>query len=149
MELLSPVPPELPETTVCIDFTSGGFSHDDVNFIKARLEEDFGPYGYRFIVWSNGCDLRLVFGGNNSEYPTYYGLSQLEEGVSHVYTGRMLVDWLPTRPHDLFLQGVANTAAHELGHQIAGNGQHSDDWNNVMSVPPLDVLYYVNQVYTP
>lgn len=122
--------PSEPARTVCLDFTETNFPVEWRHEIYNKMDEDFGPHGFRITYHELGdCDYRITFGGDDA---ARWGIAHTAEGEAVVFTDAIL-KWADGYQTDVFLQGVANAAAHELGHLLGYN--HTDDPTDVMSVP--------------
>ena len=115
---------------VCLDFSETKFPEEWRRAIYLKMVDDFTPHGYRITFHElDRCDYRIDFVGGES---TLWGFAYTGDRRAEVFIDTILRD-----AHGLtesaYLQGVANAAAHELGHLLGKD--HVDDLADVMSVP--------------
>lgn len=134
-------------STVCLDFSQSVLHPDHQEVIRRKLVEDFSLHGYSFILMDpeyHSCALRISFEGTGNGV---WGMAYAKESYAVVYVETIRAAAQGTRIED-FLQGIANAAAHEMGH-LLGFG-HVDDPGNVMSVPETSSeRFYENLEFRP
>ncbi len=119
-------------STVCLDFSNSILEPAHQELIRGKMIQDFSPHGYNFILMDpeyNSCAYRISF---QTEGDGVWGIAFAKEAYAEVYVETIRQAASGTRIEH-FLQGVANAAAHEMGHLLGFS--HSDDPGNVMSVP--------------
>ena len=107
---------------VFLDFRPCNISECQIDKVKAGLKEDFAQFRFKYSQTNpNRPYYHLIFTDGNPEMEIY-GLAFSDTRTAYIYTNAIQItcsDWYPEDFNEVSTaQGIANVAAHELGHLI-------------------------------